>query len=603
MIRALAIAALFALFALAVRASAAEPRRFALVAGAPDGGAGTVRLRYAERDARRIHGILTRVGGVRPEDARLLLSAGAGDFRRALAELSERAAAARARGERTVLLVYYSGHAKDGALRLGRGRVPFDELRDALEAAPADVRVGLIDSCRSGAIARAKGVRPAPAFDVSAAEEGPRGLVLIASSAADEDSQESDAIGASWFTHHLASGLLGGADASGDGRVTLSEAYAYAYARTVGSTASSAGGVQHPVFLYDLGGAGDLVLTDLAPVEGGLVLPAAAEGLYVVLDGAGRAVAEVAKGVGAERRVALPPGRYTVKKRLADDSGLLVAQVAVTGGAPAVVEDARMDRVPLDRDPQKGFSGARWALVAGARRAALLRPGRAGRALPARDARRASSSPSATISAAGSPGASTRRWAAARGRSGCPGSSPSRSKFAEIAGGASLWKDFVLGPVVLSAGARIGLTWLGRSFPAREELPQPVLLHRDARARGRRRVADDAAPRRARAPARSRISSTTSTRTAASGSPRRCWGWSMRWVNSGLAAALCLGLCACGDYSTEDLRFLAAVPSRADLRVEVPEDAPTDPGRRAPGRAAPRGPPTPGSGRSPSPTG
>ena len=52
----------------------------------------------------------------------------------------------------------------------------------------------------------------------------------------------------------------------------------------------------------------------------------------------------------------------------------------------------------------------------------------------------------------------------------------------------------------------------------------------------------------------------------------------MRWVNSWLAAALCLGLCACGDYSTEDLRFLAAVPSRADLRVEVPEDAPGDPG-------------------------
>ena len=52
----------------------------------------------------------------------------------------------------------------------------------------------------------------------------------------------------------------------------------------------------------------------------------------------------------------------------------------------------------------------------------------------------------------------------------------------------------------------------------------------------------------------------------------------MRWVNSWLAAALCLGLCACGDYSTEDLRFLAAVPSRADLRVEVPEDALSDPG-------------------------
>jgi hypothetical protein len=51
----------------------------------------------------------------------------------------------------------------------------------------------------------------------------------------------------------------------------------------------------------------------------------------------------------------------------------------------------------------------------------------------------------------------------------------------------------------------------------------------------------------------------------------------MRWVNSrggrslGLAAALALA--ACGDYSTEDVRFLSALPVRADLRVEVPAAA------------------------------
>ena len=63
-----------------------------------------------------------------------------------------------------------------------------------------------------------------------------------------------------------------------------------------------------------------------------------------------------------------------------------------------------------------------------------------------------------------------------------PGVEPIPVKFAEVAGGASLWKDLVRGPFVLSAGARIGLTWLGRSFAAREELPRAVLLHRDARA-------------------------------------------------------------------------------------------------------------------------
>ncbi len=462
--------ALVAASLLAAAPAGAAVRRFALVAGEPDGGAGTVRLRYAERDARRIHEILTRVGGVRPEDARLLLSAGAAAFRRALAELSQASAGARAAGERTILVVYYSGHAKDDALRLGSGRIAMDELRGALERAPADVRIGLLDSCRSGAIARTKGVRPAPAFDVKTGEDsGPSGLVLIASSAADEDSQESDAIGASWFTHHLASGLLGGADASGDGRVTLAEAYAYAYARTVGSTASSAGGVQHPVFLYDLGGAGDVVLAELAPAAGGLVFPAAAEGLYVVLDRSGRAVAEVAKVAGGERRIALASGRYTVKKRLPDDSGLLVARMDVEG-APVAVDDARMDRVALDRDPQKGFAGRRVALLAGAgaqrffsraARDGLFPPANlAGLELAIRDDLGHGLAWGVDLAVGGG-----------NGELRLPGVDPIPVRFAEASGGASLWRDFRRGPLTASLGVRVAFTWLTRSFAPAEDLP------------------------------------------------------------------------------------------------------------------------------------
>jgi hypothetical protein len=466
----LARAALLLAALLAAAPAAAAVRRFALVAGEPDGGAGTVRLRYAERDARRIHDILVRVGGVREADARLLLSQGAGAFRRALAELSQAAAAARAAGERTVLVVYYSGHAKEDALRLGAGKVPLGELRTALERAPADVRIGLLDSCRSGAITRSKGVRPAPAFDVKTGEDaGPSGLVLIASSAADEDSQESDAIGASWFTHHLASGLLGGADASGDGQVTLAEAYAYAYARTVGSTASSAGGVQHPVFLYDLGGTGDVVLAELAPGAGGFVFPPAAEGLYVVLDRSGRAVAEVAKSAGEERRIALPDGRYTLKKRLPDDSGLLVATIDVAG-APVAVEDGRMYRVRLDRDPQKGFAGKRVALLAGggvqrffssAARDGLFPPATlGGLELAVRDDLGRGLAWGLDLAFGGG-----------SGELRMPGVDPIPVTFSEVTGGVSLWRDLRRGPLTVSLGGRVAFTWLGRRFAESEALP------------------------------------------------------------------------------------------------------------------------------------
>ena len=465
--RALCAAAL-----LAALPALAEARRFALVVGDSKGGAGTRPLRYAERDARRMHAILTRLGGVRPEDARLLTAATADEVRAAIADLSARAERAKARGDETVLLVYYSGHAKDGDLRLGDTRMSLLELRDALRNAPADVRIGLLDSCQSGAITRAKGVRAAPSFDVQqaqAASTRPRGLVLIASSSADEESQESDDIGASFFTHYLASGLLGDADSSGDGKVTLAEAYTYAYARTVGETAETRAGAQHPVYLYDLGGAGDVVLTELSPARGSLVFPAGAEGVYVVLDGSRRAVAEVAKARGDQRRLALAPGDYVVKKR--DGETLLVGSFSLAD-APVEIADARLSRRPLSEDPQKGPSGPRWSLLAtgggqfffdSAARNGLFPPAvLAGAEMAVRDDLGHDLAWGLDLSVGG--GAATLTL---------PGVTPGiPERFLELTGGASLWRDFPIGDsFTVSFGARVAFIYLARTFENRPDLP------------------------------------------------------------------------------------------------------------------------------------
>jgi uncharacterized caspase-like protein len=454
---------------LAAGAARAEEHRFALVVGDSQGGEGTRQLRYAERDARRIHSILTRLGGVREEDARLLTGAEADDVRRAMVDLEGRARSARERGEETLLLVYYSGHAKDGELRLRDTRMPLAELRQRLQEAPADVRIGLLDSCQSGAITRMKGARLAPAFDVQRARDaGPRGLVLIASSAADEESQESDEISGSFFTHYLASGLLGDADASGDGKVTLAEAYAYAYGRTVGSTAETRAGAQHPVYLYDLGGAGDVVLTELSPARGGLLFGAANEGLYVVLDGQRRAVAEVAKAAGSSRRLALAPGNYVVKKRLED--AVLVGDVQV-GDRVIEVSDAQLSRRKLEDDPQKGASGPRWSVLGtggyqfffdSAARNGLFPPAiLAGAEASARDYLGHQLAWGVDVAVGG--GTSTLRL------SGVP-DIPVR--FGELSGGVSLWRDFdITETLTASLGARLAFLYLFRSFPGRPDLP------------------------------------------------------------------------------------------------------------------------------------
>ena len=294
-----------------------------------------------------------RLGGVSTDDAMLLLDGTADDVTTALGELERRAKDAKGRGERTAVFFYFSGHAKDGALRLGDTKLPLETVKQRLALGPSDVRVGLFDACGSGSMPKSKGVRRAPTFEVETdATRAARGLVILTSSASDEDAQESDLIGGSSFTYHLATGLLGGADQSGDGRVSLSEASAYAYERTVAATADSAGGPQHPTFSFDLAGNGDLVLTDVLERREGLLIPASAPGgTSFIIDPRGVVVAEAVKGE-RNRLIALPPGRYTIKRRLADH--LLIGQVEIVAGQIAEVDETQFKAAPFSEDPVKG---------------------------------------------------------------------------------------------------------------------------------------------------------------------------------------------------------------------------------------------------------
>jgi hypothetical protein len=283
-----------------------------------------------------------------------MLNATADEVLTALGEMERRARDAQSRGSRSVLIFYYSGHAKDGALRLGNTRIPLESLKRRMATAPADVKLGIFDACRSGALTRIKGARRAPAFEVeSDATRAAKGLVLLTSSAANEESQESDQIGGSYFSHHLASALLGDADKSGDGRVSLAEAYAYAYDRTVADTAESAAGPQHPTFSFDLAGNGDLVLTDVALRKEGLLVPATApSGQYFLVDTKGFVVAELSKSQGIERRVALATGRYRVKRRLPDK--LRVGEVTISDGKLTTLDESTLQDTAFSDDPVKG---------------------------------------------------------------------------------------------------------------------------------------------------------------------------------------------------------------------------------------------------------
>ena len=284
-------------------------RRFVLAIGANFGGEERALLRYAVSDAENFARVLEEMGGLRSEDRILLKEPSRGEFRRALGRLRDRVAAA---GEgRTEVLVFYSGHADDEGLLLGEELFAYQVLRREMDAIPADVRITVLDACASGAITRLKGGERQPAFLLDASSDM-QGYAFLTSSSEDEGAQESDLIKASFFTHYLLSGLRGAADVSGDGKITLGEAYQFAFHETLTRTATTRGGAQHPKRDINMSGTGDVVMTDVRQTSAGLLLGEELEGRFFVLNADQQLVAELYKPAGRSVELGLEPGIYEV---------------------------------------------------------------------------------------------------------------------------------------------------------------------------------------------------------------------------------------------------------------------------------------------------
>ncbi len=328
--------------------------RFAVLVGHNEGANGTRPLLFAEDDARKVHHVLTTVGRVPEPQARLLLSPTRNRFLREMGQLQSDVAEAEARGDDTVVVLYYSGHADADRLQLGTTWVTWDEVRALVDRSGADVRLAFVDACQSGQLTRSKGGTRAPGFDVNL--DGPldaTGQVLISSSSRDEASHESDEIGGSYFTHFLVSALAGAGDADQDGRVTVGEAWRFVHRETVFETQASRAGAQHPTYAWDLSGTGEVVLADLASGGAKLVFPTGTAGRYAVFDrDRRRFLAQVDLDGAAAQALALAPGVYLVQER--SPSHLLVAEVTLRAGETATVDAGAFAAVEYEDDVAKG---------------------------------------------------------------------------------------------------------------------------------------------------------------------------------------------------------------------------------------------------------
>lgn len=356
------------LFALLVAALPAQAVRFSLVVGENAGPAALPALKWAQRDAERVHEVWLDLGDVTSTRAHLLLEPDLRAFDLALAAIAGQVLEAKTRGERSELLFYFSGHGDEEALFLGETRVELAHLRARLKEVGADTVIAVSDACRTAPVraGRARGASLGPAFDVTLVEdERPRGFVWIASARAGEVAYESDDLRGGFFTHHAVAGLRGAADKDKDGNVSLQELYRYARDGTLVSSFSSPAEAQHPNLEVALEGEGEIVLTRLSRASALLTLDDKLAGRFLVLDERrGRVVFEVEKDAGDALTLAVPATDVQVRWRRNREVAL--AAIAFDAGERTTLREKEFTEAsPLEIAARGGaYDTTPWVLTA-----------------------------------------------------------------------------------------------------------------------------------------------------------------------------------------------------------------------------------------------
>jgi hypothetical protein len=367
--RAAALAAVAVLAAPGARAGAGAPTStageiYAIVVGYNGARPGLPALHYADDDAVRFALLLRGLGGAgRPAHVRLLTEidadtaaalAGAGLAVRpdgpptrtallgALDEVGRAVAAARPAAGPPVLYVIYAGHGLPGRILLEPEGAPEAAITGhELRAAVAEVALrapGLrtflfLDACRSQSLFTVRGpddeLGPdlsAPAADLEQ-RAGAVAIGVLTAASSGKPAGEVRDLGAGYFSHVLASGLAGAADADGDDVVSFGELAAFVAFNTERLTG------QRPWFAPP-GGNLAAPAIDLRGRGARLELSAAPAGRYLVAAASGRPIfAEAFKGQDRRLNLTLPAGRYRVE-RVVDAEHADKAEVELQAGHP-----------------------------------------------------------------------------------------------------------------------------------------------------------------------------------------------------------------------------------------------------------------------------
>jgi hypothetical protein len=314
-------------------APGAAVKRFALVIGNNGSRSGLPPLRYADDDAVRWAIVLDTFGADvelltdLDAESRTLYGAEApprhtpsgAEIDAAMARLREGMLRARASAARVVFYFVYAGHGdvdgarEEGYLAIADGQFFRHDLEERiLAASPADTNHVIIDACRATLMAFDRGPggsrRPwqQPYFDAgTAARFRNTGFVLASSSGG--AAHEWEEFQAGIFSHEVRSGLLGAADADGDGRITYAELGAFVRV----ANESVRNERFRPRVLAQPPALGNDVLVAVADARGGLLrLGRGRRGRHVLEDALGVRWVDMHPGPGQAWTLALPAQRW-----------------------------------------------------------------------------------------------------------------------------------------------------------------------------------------------------------------------------------------------------------------------------------------------------
>jgi Caspase domain len=325
-------------------------------------------LVFATKDAEEFSNTMRRVGDVPAKNIYLQKNVTIGEFVRTLKSSAEHIKSEIAKETNNAVnkvVFFFSGHSDERGFHFPDGFFSRKDLDHFLDQLPIRTKVVIIDSCFSGTLA-SKGTKSIAGFGLPKLNfDEPTGSIYLSATSATDFAFESKKLGGGLFSKNIIAGLYGAGDSNGDGVVTATELYEYAFRETqIASQLLPTSQLQKPEFRSSLNGRGAIALSFPSVARGDLQLANDVNGTLKFYASNGVGTFEHIKAKGGAETLTLPAGKYRLQ--INDDEQIGSGEVDVKPQSTAMVtgSDLAWNSTPSSRTHDLSSRGVASQIVA-----------------------------------------------------------------------------------------------------------------------------------------------------------------------------------------------------------------------------------------------